>query len=83
MDQPEISDPSRISFGLARLRMRMDGFVSFDVGLYREGLLVTRPLLSEVDALELNAPLPHRRLSQSRGGQPGRQSAAWAAARRV
>ena len=54
MEHPEISDPSLVSFGLGRLRMRKDGFVSFDAGPHREGLLVTRPLLSEGGALEFN-----------------------------
>tara|TARA_B100001123_G_scaffold46945_1_gene47703 strand:- start:121 stop:756 length:636 start_codon:yes stop_codon:yes gene_type:complete len=54
MEHPEISDPSLVSFGLGRLRMRKDGFVSFDAGPHREGLLVTRPLLSEGGALEIN-----------------------------
>jgi hypothetical protein len=55
MEHPEIADPSLVRFGLGLARIRKDGFVSFDAGPEREGLLVTRPLLSDGEALEINA----------------------------
>ncbi len=55
MNHPEIEDPGLVRFGLGVARLRKDGFVSFDAGPVREGLLVTRPLLSDGEALDINA----------------------------
>ncbi|MAE64990.1 MAG: hypothetical protein CMJ18_12035 [Phycisphaeraceae bacterium] len=55
MDHPEIADPGLVRFGLGLARLRKHGFVSFDAGPMREGMLVTRPFLSEGERLVINA----------------------------
>ena len=55
LDHPEVNDPSLVRFGLGLARLRKDGFVSFDAGAVREGLLVTRPFLSDGENLIINA----------------------------
>jgi len=55
MDHPEISNPDLIRFDLGLARLRKDGFASLDSGPVREGLLVTRPLLSDGENLIINA----------------------------
>ena len=59
IDHPEITDPSLIRFGLGLARLRKDGFVSFDAGPVREGMLVTRPFFSEGESLVINAKCGH------------------------
>ena len=55
LDHPEATDPDLIRFGLGLARLRKDGFVSFDAGSVREGMLVTRPFSSEGESLTINA----------------------------
>lgn len=55
MDHPEISDPNLVRFGLGLARLRKEGFVSFDAGPVREGMLATRPFFSEGERLTINA----------------------------
>ncbi len=55
MDHPEICHPDLVRFGLGLARLRKEGFVSFDAGPVREGMLATRPLFSEGRRLTLNA----------------------------
>ncbi len=55
LDHPEIRNPDLVRFGLGLARLRKDGFVSFDAGSVREGLLITRPFLSDGENLIINA----------------------------
>ena len=55
MQHPETLDPSLVRFGLGVARLRKEGFVSFDAGPVREGIMVTRPLLSDGQQLMINA----------------------------
>ncbi len=55
MEHPEISNPELQRFGLGLARLRRHGFVSFDAGAVREGMLITRPVLSDGENLVINA----------------------------
>jgi hypothetical protein len=55
LDVPEARDVSKVSFNLGLAKLRMDGFCSLDAGQVREGVIVTRPLVSNGDLLVVNA----------------------------
>jgi hypothetical protein len=51
---PEASDLNLAQFGLGLAKMRMDGFVSVDAQKVREGVMITRALITTENELELN-----------------------------
>jgi hypothetical protein len=55
LDVPEARDVGRVSFNLGLATMRLDGFCSLDAGTVREGVVVTRPLVSSGTRLVVNA----------------------------
>ncbi len=54
LDHPETKDRSLVRYCLGLARLRKDGFASVDAGPVREGLLVTRPFLSDGEKLVIN-----------------------------
>jgi len=55
LDAPEVHDFSKVGYGLGLAKLRLDGFVSLDGSPVREGILVTRPLISNGEKLVINA----------------------------
>jgi hypothetical protein len=55
LDHPETRDPSLVRYGLGLARLRKEGFASVGSGAVREGLLVTRPFMSDGTGLVINA----------------------------
>lgn len=55
LDVPEAHDVSKVSFNLGLAKLRLDGFCSLDAGVVREGIIVTRLLVSDGTRLVVNA----------------------------
>ena len=55
ISHPELEDPSRVEFSLGLAKLRKDGFASLDTNPYREGIVVTRPLVGLGTRLVINA----------------------------
>ena len=55
LDVPEANDRDLARYGIGLATMRLDGFVSVDAKKVREGILVTRALITNGKKLELNA----------------------------
>jgi len=56
IDHPETKDPEKYArFGLGRAVLRKEGFASIHAGAVREGVFVTRALISEGTRLVINA----------------------------
>jgi hypothetical protein len=54
LDLPEVHDRKLVQYGIGLAKMRLDGFVSVDAREVREGILVTRALITNGRTLELN-----------------------------
>ena len=52
---PEVADMGAVGYSLGLAKIRRGGFVSLGANRAREGFLVTQPLLSRGDRLEINA----------------------------
>ena len=52
---PEAHDINMTRFGIGLAKMRLDGFVSIDATEMREGVMITRALITSGNKLELNA----------------------------
>ena len=52
---PELDDPDKTEFSLGLAKMRRDGFASLDTNPYREGIVVTKPVVSLGNKLLINA----------------------------
>ena len=55
LNVPEAEDITMAQFGLGLAKMRLDGFVSIDALDVREGILITRALMTEKRHLAINA----------------------------
>jgi len=55
LDAPEVHDMKHVGYGLGLARMRLDGFASLDTSPVREGIVVTRPFISDGEQLIINA----------------------------
>ncbi len=55
LDLPEVNNRELVQYAIGLARMRLDGFVSVDAKAVREGILVTRALITNGRTLELNA----------------------------
>ena len=56
---PEATDISKVNYGLGLAKLRLDGFASLDAGYARQGILITRPLISDGTKLQVNARCRH------------------------
>ena len=52
---PEANDLSMAQSGLGLARLRLDGFASLDASQAREGMVITRPFISDGEMLIINA----------------------------
>jgi len=55
LDAPEVHDFSKVGYALGLAKLRVDGFASMEASRVREGIVVTRPFLSDGTALAINA----------------------------
>ncbi len=55
LNVPEVKDMSRVGYALGLAKLRLDGFYSLDAGPVREGILVTRPFISNGKQIVINA----------------------------
>jgi hypothetical protein len=55
LDAPEVHDMKQVGYGLGLAKLRLDGFVSLDTSPVREGIMVTRPFISDGEELIINA----------------------------
>jgi hypothetical protein len=55
LDVPEARDFSQVEYCLGLAKMRFDGYCSLEAGPARDGIFVTRPLISTGSRLEINA----------------------------
>ena len=55
LDHPEARDPLNARFGLGLATLRKDGYAGLYANRYREGMVVTRPLISLGTKLVINA----------------------------
>jgi len=52
---PEAHDIDKVRYGIGLAKMRLDGFVSMDAHKMREGIMITRALMTDKKKLEINA----------------------------
>jgi len=55
LDTPEATEPSEVAYCMGLAKLRADGFCSLEAGPARDGILVTRPLISHGEHLVINA----------------------------
>jgi hypothetical protein len=55
LDVPEVHDINEVSYGIGLAKLRADGYCSLEAGPARDGILVTRPLISRGTCLKINA----------------------------
>jgi hypothetical protein len=55
LDVPEARDFSQVEYCLGLAKLRFDGYCSLEAGPARDGIFVTRPLISKGNHLQINA----------------------------
>jgi len=55
LDVPEAHDQRHVNYALGLAKLRVDGFCSLEAGPARDGILVTRPIISPGEHLVINA----------------------------